>query len=347
MSAAVQNDEIRLSKALLCDVNDALQVAGLDGEPELQLAPDFAGVVADIRDVLTVPEIADATGVKERQVHHWANGSHSPKGEARDRLLVLHQVIDQLKLAMGNEQIKVWLFTPQPGIGNRPIDLMAPSNGRDVLSAARALSRRSGLDDEYLVQIAQHGHAGAYDELVQRYRGFVRLKATSYASLVSDPDDLIQEGLLGLYRATRDFSKDRKTSFRQFAELCITRQIITGVKRGAQRKHSALDLQASQLEGPLGQPSSQANLGTPESPSQLLAGEGLDQLVSRLSGVSGVLSELEGHVLSLYLDGYSYEATAEQIGCDMKTVDDALQRIKQKVGALLASGNLPDAESSG
>lgn len=348
MPATAHNEDARFSRALLRDINDALQIAGLEGESELQLSPDFAGVVADIRDVLTVPEIADATGVKERQVHHWASGSHSPKGGARDRLLVLHQVVDQLKLAMESEQIKVWLFSPQPGIGSRPIDLMAPSDGRDVLNAAQALSRRTRLDDEYLVQIAQHGNAGAYDELVRRYRGFVRLKASSYAPLVNDSDDLIQEGLLGLYRAIRDFTKDRNTSFRNFAELYITRQIITGVKSATQSRRRTLGHQASQFDKTPSQPSDKVGGGSsrvtsPEPPSQALASEKLEQLVSVLSGVRGVLSDIEGRVLSSYLDGYSYEATAEQLELDVETVDKALQRVKQKIGAHLASSGLSDS----
>ncbi len=351
MPAVMRDDDARLSKAMLRDIEDALQVAGLEEESELQLAPDFAGVVADVRDVLTVPEIAEATGVKERQVHHWANGSHSPKGDARDRLLVLRQVIGQLKLTMGNEQIKVWLFSPQPEVGGRPIDFITTTGDKDVLGAARALSLRSSLDDKYLVEIAQHGNASAYDELVRRYRGFVRLKASSYFLLGGDADDLVQEGLLGLYKAIRDFRGDREASFRNFAELCITRQLIIAVKNAVRERRLPAKDRVSASQASHDHPDDRAGRessrgANSEPPSQMLASEELERLVSRLSGASGVLSELEGRVLSLYLDGYSYQATAEQVGCDMKTVDAALQRVKQKVGKLLASGNLANAESS-
>jgi len=323
-----------------------LQVAGLEGEPELQLAPDFADVVAGLREVLSVPEIAAATGVKERQVHHWASAAHSPKGQARSRLLVLHQVVGQLRLAMGTEQIKVWLFSPYPELGGRPIDSIVATGGFDVLRAARELSLRSSVDDEYLVEIAKRGNASAYDALVERYRGFAHLKASSYAQLDGNPDDLIQEGLLGLYKAIRDFRPDRESGFRNFAELCITRQIIVAIKTAARTRRPTV---SPQLEQPKGSPgdldrasdtrTQQAKMSEPQS--QRLASEELERLISSFSGVSGVLSNLESSVLSLYFYGYTQNAIAEQLGCDVKTVDDALQRVKHKVGQYLASDKSP------
>ncbi|MEJ7657191.1 MAG: sigma factor, partial [Thermoleophilaceae bacterium] len=86
------------------------------------------------------------------------------------------------------------------------------------------------LDDHYLVALAKQGHHDAYDRIMRRYYGFVRLKASSYFLLGGDSDDLLQEGLVGLYKAVRDYRSDRESSFRSFAELCITRQIITAVK---------------------------------------------------------------------------------------------------------------------
>src|SRR5688572_32839953 len=94
------------------------------------------------------------------------------------------------------------------------------------------------LDDHYLVALAKRGSADAYDRIVKRYRGFVRLKASSYFLLGGGADDLIQEGLLGLYKAIRDYRTDRESSFRNFAELCITRQIITAVKTASPNKHA-------------------------------------------------------------------------------------------------------------
>ena len=196
------------------------------------------------------------------------------------------------------------------------------------------------LDDHYLVALAKDGRTDAYDAIVRRYRGFVRLKASSYFLLGGEADDLIQEGLLGLYKAIRDYRTDRESSFRNFAELCITRQIITAVKTATRNKHTPLNQYVSFSQTPAAAGDSDTTLDeilpgpTVHDPvNQVIASEELDSLVSCLSGVSGVLSDLESRVLSLYLDGHSYEATAERLECDTKTVDNALQRVKRKVGA--------------
>src|SRR4249919_6377 len=106
------------------------------------------------------------------------------------------------------------------------------------------------LDDHYLVALAKEGRADAYDAIVRRYRGFVRLKASSYFLLGGESDDLIQEGLLGLYKAVRDYRTDRESSFRNFAELCITRQIITAVKTATRNKHTPLNQYVSFSQTP-------------------------------------------------------------------------------------------------
>ena len=97
------------------------------------------------------------------------------------------------------------------------------------------------LEDNYLIALAKQGRPDAYDKIVKRYHGFVRLKASSYFLIGGDSDDLIQEGLVGLYKAVRDFRTDRESSFRNFAELCITRQIITAVKTSTRNKHTPLN----------------------------------------------------------------------------------------------------------
>ena len=97
------------------------------------------------------------------------------------------------------------------------------------------------VEDGYLIALAKQGNAVAYDTIVRRYYGFVRLKASSYFLAGGDADDLIQEGLVGLYKAIRDYRSDRESSFRNFAELCITRQIITAVKTATSNKHSPLN----------------------------------------------------------------------------------------------------------
>ena len=186
------------------------------------------------------------------------------------------------------------------------------------------------------------------DRIVRRYHGFVRLKASSYFLIGGDADDLVQEGLVGLYKAVRDYRWDRESSFRNFAELCITRQIITAVKTSTRNKHTPLNEYVSFSQTPAagggdGDPTLDELLPGPtahDPVNQVIATEELESLVSCLSGVSGVLSDLESRVLSLYLDGHSYEAIGERLGCDTKTVDNALQRVKRKVGAHLASRNV-------
>ena len=202
------------------------------------------------------------------------------------------------------------------------------------------------LDDGYLVALAKQGSTDAYDRLLRRYHGFVRLKASSYFLIGGDSDDLIQEGLVGLYKAIRDYRTDRESSFRNFAELCITRQIITAVKTATRNKHSPLNQYVSFSSSPAalddGEPTLDEVLPGPtahDPVNQVISSEELRSLVTCLSSV---LSELESRVLSLYLDGYSYEVVGEKLDCDTKTVDNALQRVKRKVGAHLASRAVPN-----
>jgi RNA polymerase sporulation-specific sigma factor len=174
----------------------------------------------------------------------------------------------------------------------------------------------------------------------------VRLKASSYFLAGGDADDLIQEGLVGLYKAVRDYRSDRESSFRNFAELCITRQIITAVKTATRNKHTPLNQYVSFSSTPSGgsgdaEPTLDEML--PGSPvhdpiNQVISSEELRALVAC---ISTALSELESRVLALYLDGHSYEEVGRRIGCDCKTVDNALQRVKRKVGQHLAERNIP------
>jgi RNA polymerase sporulation-specific sigma factor len=189
--------------------------------------------------------------------------------------------------------------------------------------------------------LAKQGDPTAYDRLVRRYHGFVRLKASSYFIAGGDNDDLIQEGLVGLYKAIRDYRSDRESSFRNFAELCITRQIITAVKTATRNKHMPLNQYVSFATTPAGASEGEATLEEvlPGSPvhdpvNQVISTEELQSLVDCLSST---LSELESRVLALYLDGRSYEEVGEIVGCDTKTVDNALQRVKRKVGTHLQS----------
>jgi RNA polymerase sporulation-specific sigma factor len=201
------------------------------------------------------------------------------------------------------------------------------------------------VDDGFLIALAKQGNPDAYDRLVRRYYGFVRLKASSYFLAGGDSDDLIQEGLVGLYKAIRDYRTDRESSFRNFAELCITRQIITAVKTATRNKHTPLNQYLSFSSSPSsaageGEPTLDEVIAGPsvhDPVNQVISSEELQALVACLSTV---LSELESRVLSLYLDGHSYEDVGKRLDCDTKTVDNALQRVKRKVGTHLAARNV-------
>ena len=183
---------------------------------------------------------------------------------------------------------------------------------------------------------ARNGNEAALDALMKRYTSFVRLKASSYFLAGGDSDDLIQEGMIGLYKAVRDFRPDKETSFRSFAELCVTRQIITAIKTATRYKHAPLNTYISFSHTPAGQDSdSDCTLG------DALPGPGIDdpvvsvmsteELKSLVFCLGTGLSHLEAQALKLYLEGSSYEDMAEELGCDTKTIDNALQRVKRKV----------------
>jgi RNA polymerase sporulation-specific sigma factor len=174
------------------------------------------------------------------------------------------------------------------------------------------------------------------DALIRRYTGFVRLKASSYFLAGGDNDDLLQEGLIGLYKAVRDFRTDKETSFRSFAELCVTRQIITAIKTATRFKHQPLNQYVSFSHTPAGQDSDgECTLGdalpgsTVEEPSVVVIST--EELQSLVGALGTGLSRLESNALRLYLEGSSYEQMAAELGCDTKTIDNALQRVKRKV----------------
>jgi RNA polymerase sporulation-specific sigma factor len=202
--------------------------------------------------------------------------------------------------------------------------------------ATAAQKAQRELEDLQLVLRARNGDGGALDVLIRRYTGFVRLKASSYFLAGGDSEDLIQEGLIGLYKAVRDFRADKETSFRSFAELCVTRQIITAIKTATRFKHAPLNSYVSFSHTPAGQESdSECTLGdalpgpSVDDPSVcVISTEELQSLVFTLGGG---LSQLEADALRLYLEGSSYEQMAEDLGCDTKTIDNALQRVKRKI----------------
>ena len=208
-----------------------------------------------------------------------------------------------------------------------------PARTAQTVHSPQKLQRE--LADLQLVMRARNGDQKALDELIRRYSGFVRLKASSYFLAGGDAEDLIQEGLIGLYKAVRDFSPEL-SSFRSFAELCVTRQIITAIKTATRYKHAPLNSYVSFSHTPAGQESDgDCSLGdalpgpSVDDPSVcVISTEELQSLVFTLG--TG-LSKLEADALKLYLEGESYETMAERLGCDTKTIDNALQRVKRKI----------------
>jgi RNA polymerase sporulation-specific sigma factor len=198
--------------------------------------------------------------------------------------------------------------------------------------AGRAISEWS---DEELVALAKNGDQEAIKRLVVRYHQFVRLKANSYFLAGGDGEDLIQEGNIGLFKAIRDYEYGRSTSFRSFAELCVTRQIITAIKTASRQKHHPLNTYVSFSHSPSSSDYDSRTLAdiipsgrTSDPVQQVISSEEVSSLTDCLLRL---LSPLESLVLRYYLEGDSYEIIAGKIDHDTKTVDNALQRIKRKV----------------
>ena len=211
-----------------------------------------------------------------------------------------------------------------------------------VASAGKAASRSTAdWTDEELVARAKNGDSDATRRILTRYHYFVRLKANSYFLAGGDGDDLIQEGYIGLFKAVRDYEYGRSTSFRSFAELCVTRQIITAIKTASRQKHLPLNTYVSFSHSPSSADFDSRTLAdvipsgrTSDPVQQVISSE---EVVSLTDCLLRLLSPLESQVLKYYLEGNSYEAIAAEIGHDTKTVDNALQRIKRKVTMHLES----------
>ncbi len=186
-----------------------------------------------------------------------------------------------------------------------------------------------------LVKAAQSGDQGASAELVRKYRSLVRCKARSYFLAGGDREDVIQEGLIGLFKAIRDYDPSRQASFRSFAELCVTRQMITAIKTATRRKHAPLNSYVS-----LSRPAVSDEEGERLLSDILAAREVCDPAEIVISAWEGdfirkgfreALSGFEAQVLRLYVEGRSYQEIAERLGRHSKSVDNALQRIKRKM----------------
>jgi RNA polymerase sporulation-specific sigma factor len=205
------------------------------------------------------------------------------------------------------------------------------------------LQSLADLEDEQLVARWQTGDEGALEVLLQRYRRFARSKARSYFLVGADADDVEQEGLIGLYKAARDFRADRQSTFRAFAELCVTRQVISAIKAATRQKHQPLNRYVS-ISGSRG--SDDSGDGSVE---ELLddhrAADPADEVISQEQiqamrrSMSESLSGLEVDVLRLYVEGKSYQEIGCQLGRHVKSIDNALQRIKRKLDHHLSEGD--------
>ena len=199
------------------------------------------------------------------------------------------------------------------------------------------------FSDEELVEQVHLGNTNALDYLITKYRLFVKVKARSYFLIGADKEDIVQEGMIGLYKAIRDFKGEKLASFRAFAELCITRQIITAIKTATRQKHIPLNSYVS-LDKPIYDEDSERTLmdvitsPLTDNPEHLMINR---EDYSRLEGqMSEVLSELEQQVLVLYLEGRSYNEISSLLSRSTKSIDNALQRIKRKLERHLEFGEL-------
>lgn len=188
--------------------------------------------------------------------------------------------------------------------------------------------------DEDLVAAAREGNSLAFDTLFNKYKNFVRSKARSYFLIGADREDIIQEGMIGLYKSIRDFRMDRLSSFRAFAELCITRQIITAIKTATRQKHIPLNSYVS-LNKPIYDEESDRTLidviagAKVSNPEELIIGK--EDYASIEAKIGEVLSDLEWEVLTSYLQGKSYQEIADDLDRHVKSIDNALQRVKRKL----------------
>lgn len=188
--------------------------------------------------------------------------------------------------------------------------------------------------DEEIVLSAREGNLISLEYIINKYKNFVRAKARSYFLIGADKEDIVQEGMIGLYKAIRDFRNDKLSSFRAFAELCITRQIITAIKTATRQKHIPLNSYVS-LNKPIYDEESDRTLLDILTATKITDPEELiisrEELVSIESKISEILSELELEVLMSYLQGKSYQEIAVDLDRHVKSIDNALQRVKRKL----------------
>ena len=190
------------------------------------------------------------------------------------------------------------------------------------------------MTDEQVVVLAQETDGPALEYLLNKYKNFVRTKARSYFLIGADHEDIVQEGMIGLYKAIRDYKAEKLSSFRAFAELCVTRQIITAIKTATRQKHIPLNSYIS-LNKPIYEEDSDRTLldviteeGISNPEEMIIDREDLTLIEGK---IGQMLSDLEKEVLVRYMEGKSYVEIADEMHRHVKSIDNALQRIKRKL----------------
>lgn len=220
---------------------------------------------------------------------------------------------------------------------------LSPESGETEKSAPpEDLARKyDALTDEEVVAMSHEGDTLAEEYLLDKYKNFVRSRARSYFLIGADHEDIVQEGMIGLYKAIRDYRPEKLSSFRAFAELCVTRQIITAIKTATRQKHIPLNSYIS-LNKPIFDEESDRTLmdvimeGRVSNPEDIIINR--EDMVHINDRIKKVLSGLEQEVLGAYLDGKSYQEIAETLGRHVKSIDNALQRVKRKLEKYLEEG---------
>lgn len=198
------------------------------------------------------------------------------------------------------------------------------------------------MDDDEVVFKAQSGDDEALEYIIDRYKSFVKSKARAYFLVGAEREDIVQEGMIGLYKAIRDFRSDKLSSFKAFAELCITRQIITAIKTATRQKHIPLNSYISLNKPIFDEESDRTLLDVVSSecisdPEEMIISR--EEYVNIENKMGELLSGLEWEVLISYLDGKSYQEIAVDLKRHVKSIDNALQRVKRKLERYLEMRN--------
>ena len=207
-------------------------------------------------------------------------------------------------------------------------------------TGSERLENLDDMNDEQVVALANGGSNHALEHLIYKYKDYVKIKAHSYYIVGSDRDDIVQEGMIGLYKAIRTYDDCKASSFKSFADICVTRQMITAIKSATRQKHIPLNSYVSLSKPLYGETCSNSmeavGSGRSSDPMELIIGkESMDSIEQKLTGL---LSSLEKEVLQSYIEGRSYEEIAVDLNRRVKSIDNALQRVKRKIERYLIIG---------